>query len=144
VDDPAGGLTHLFPDAAALAELDPDTLAFPAARKTTLRTLVAALADGGIDLGPGADRERARARLAELPGVGPWTIETIAMRALGDPDAFVASDLGIRLAARELGMPTTPGALTRRAARWRPWRSYAVQYLWATGDHAINRLPEAG
>ncbi|HEY3685839.1 MAG TPA: AlkA N-terminal domain-containing protein [Streptosporangiaceae bacterium] len=144
VDDPAGGLTHLFPDAAALADLDPDTLAFPDTRKTTLRTLVAALADGGIDLGPGADRERARARLAELPGVGPWTIETIAMRALGDPDAFVASDLGIRLAARELGMPTTPGALTRRAARWRPWRSYAVQYLWATGDHPINRLPEAG
>lgn len=141
VDDPEGGLTRLFPDAAALAELDPGTLAFPAARKTTLRTLVAALAGGDIDLGPGADRDRARARLAELPGIGPWTVETIAMRALGDPDAFIPGDLGIRLAARDLGLPHTPGALTRHAARWRPWRSYAVQYLWATGDHPINRMP---
>ncbi|MBO0774373.1 MAG: DNA-3-methyladenine glycosylase, partial [Actinobacteria bacterium] len=109
--------------------------------KTTLRTLVAALAGGDIDLGPGADRDRARARLAELPGIGPWTVETIAMRALGDPDAFIPGDLGVRLAARDLGLPHTPGALTRHAARWRPWRSYAVQYLWATGDHPINRMP---
>lgn len=142
VHDPEGGLTHLFPDADALATLDPDTLAFPDARKNTLRTLVATLAAGGIDLGPGADRERARARLAELPGIGPWTVETIAMRALGDPDAFIPGDLGIRLAARDLGLPHTPGALTRHAARWRPWRSYAVQYLWATGDHPINRMPD--
>ena len=63
------------------------------------------------------------------------------MRGLGDPDAFTAGDLGIRVAARQLGLPATPAALTRRAARWRPWRAYAVQYLWATGDHAINRLP---
>ena len=143
VDDPAGGLTHLFPDAAGLAGLDPATLAFPAARKTTLRTLVATLAGGDIDLGPGADRERARAHLAALPGVGPWTVESIAMRALGDPDAFLAGDLGIRAAAQDLGLPATPGALTRHAARWRPWRSYAVQYLWATGAHAINRMPAA-
>jgi AraC family transcriptional regulator of adaptative response / DNA-3-methyladenine glycosylase II len=63
------------------------------------------------------------------------------MRALGDPDAFVPTDLGIRLAAGELGLPATPAALTRRAAAWRPWRSYAVQYLWATGHHPINQLP---
>ena len=141
IDDAEGGLTHLFPDAAALGGLDPDTLAFPNARKTTLRTMVATLASGEIDLGPGADRDRARARLAELPGVGPWTVESIAMRALGDPDAFIPGDLGIRLAAKELGLPHTPGALTRHALRWRPWRSYAVQYLWATGEHAINRMP---
>ena len=63
------------------------------------------------------------------------------MRALGDPDAFVASDLGIRLAARKLGLPTTPPSLNRHSARWRPWRAYAVQYLWATGEHPINLLP---
>jgi AraC family transcriptional regulator, regulatory protein of adaptative response / DNA-3-methyladenine glycosylase II len=65
------------------------------------------------------------------------------MRGLGDPDAFVSADLGVRLAARQLSLPATPAALTARAAAWRPWRAYAVQYLWATGNHAINRLPAA-
>ena len=64
------------------------------------------------------------------------------MRALGDPDAFIPTDLGVRAAARDLGLPVTPGALTRHADAWRPWRAYAVQYLWATGDHPVNRLPE--
>jgi AraC family transcriptional regulator of adaptative response / DNA-3-methyladenine glycosylase II len=63
------------------------------------------------------------------------------MRGLGDPDALVSNDLGVRLAARSLGLPASPAALTKRAAAWRPWRSYAVQYLWATGEHPINRLP---
>ncbi|HTA11305.1 MAG TPA: DNA-3-methyladenine glycosylase, partial [Streptosporangiaceae bacterium] len=94
-----------------------------------------------IDLSVGSDWHEARARLAAVPGLGPWTIETIAMRALGDPDAFPATDLGVRAAARAAGLPATPAALTSRAAAWRPWRSYAVQYLWATGDHDINRLP---
>jgi AraC family transcriptional regulator of adaptative response / DNA-3-methyladenine glycosylase II len=141
VADPWGGLTHLFPDPAALASLDPATLALPRARRVTLTTLVAALAGGRLDLGVGGDWELARSRLAALPGFGPWTVETIAMRGLGDPDAFTPTDLGVRAAARGLGLPSTPGALTARAAAWRPWRAYAVQYLWATGDHAINRLP---
>ncbi|WP_153533428.1 AlkA N-terminal domain-containing protein [Actinomadura macrotermitis] len=140
-DDPDGGLTHLFPTPDALADLDPEKLAFPKARRATLTGLVRALAGGEIDLGLGCDRDAARARLAGLPGFGPWTVEMIAMRALGDPDAFVPGDLGVRLAAAELGLPATPAALTRRAAAWRPWRAYAVQYLWATGDHPINHLP---
>jgi AraC family transcriptional regulator of adaptative response / DNA-3-methyladenine glycosylase II len=76
-----------------------------------------------------------------LPGLGPWTVDVIAMRALGDPDAFPVTDLGIRRAARDLGLPAAPAALTARAAAWRPWRAYAVQYLWATDDHPINFLP---
>jgi AraC family transcriptional regulator of adaptative response / DNA-3-methyladenine glycosylase II len=140
---PGEGLTHLFPSPAALAALNPATLAFPQARRTTLVTLVDALARDEIDLGAGSDWNEARARLEALPGIGPWTVESIAMRALGDPDAFVPTDLGIRAAARELDLPGTPAALTRRAAAWRPWRAYAVQYLWATGDHAINRMPAA-
>lgn len=141
VSDPGGGLTHLFPDTTALASVDPATLAFPQARRTTFATLIAALAAGEIDLSLASDWHQARARLAELPGFGAWTVETIAMRALGDPDAFVPTDLGIRRAAGELGLPSTPAALTARASGWRPWRAYAVQHLWATGDHAINRIP---
>src|SRR5450432_3294739 len=133
VPDPAGGLSRLFPD--------PATLALPRARRATFAGLATALASGSVDLSAGSDWDKARSALAVLPGLGPWTIETIAMRGLGDPDAFVPNDLGVRAAARALLLPATPAALTRHAAAWRPWRSYAVQYLWATGDHAINRLP---
>jgi AraC family transcriptional regulator of adaptative response / DNA-3-methyladenine glycosylase II len=141
VADSRGSLTHLFPTTEALASLDPAALALPQARRTTLTTLVGALASGEIDLGPASDWHQARAALAGLPGFGPWTIETIAMRALGDPDAFVPSDLGLRRAARDVGLPSTAVGLIRHAAAWRPWRAYAVQYLWATSDHPINRLP---
>ncbi|MGW6566267.1 AlkA N-terminal domain-containing protein [Streptomyces sp. NPDC054975] len=141
VEDPEGGLTHLFPTAEALAGLDPEALALPRSRRTTLLTLVGALADGSLSLGPATDWDEARARLLALPGFGPWTTEVIAMRALGDPDAFLPGDLGVRRAAAGLGLPSTPAALTARAARWRPWRAYAVQYLWATDSHPINHLP---
>ncbi|MFE9116224.1 AlkA N-terminal domain-containing protein [Streptomyces sp. NPDC007172] len=141
VDDPTGGLTHLFPTPEQLAALDPETLALPRSRRVTLTTLVAALADGTLQLGLDSDWDRARAQLMELPGFGPWTVEAIAMRALGDPDAFLPTDLGMRRAAQNLGLPATPAALTARAAAWRPWRAYAVQYLWATEDHAVNHLP---
>ncbi|HEU5417591.1 MAG TPA: AlkA N-terminal domain-containing protein [Streptosporangiaceae bacterium] len=141
VEDPAGGLSRLFPAAAALAGTDPGTLAFPRSRRETFAALSRALAAGQIDLGAGGDWAEARLRLAALPGIGPWTVEIIAMRGLGDPDAFTPGDLGVREAARELGLPATPAALTARAAAWRPWRAYAVQYLWATSDHAINRIP---
>ncbi|WP_030375690.1 DNA-3-methyladenine glycosylase 2 [Streptomyces rimosus] len=141
IDDPAGGLTHLFPGPAELAALDPETLAMPRTRRATLTTMISALADGTVQLGVGSDRDRARSQLAALPGVGPWTVECIAMRALGDPDAFTPTDLGLRRAAAGLGLPATPAALIRHSARWRPWRAYAVQYLWATDDHPINHLP---
>ncbi|MFD0052523.1 AlkA N-terminal domain-containing protein [Streptomyces sp. NPDC127168] len=141
VDDPEGGLTHLFPSTAALAAVDPQTLAMPGTRRTTFTTLVAHLADGSVNLGVECDWSETRARLLALPGFGPWTADVIAMRALGDPDAFLPTDLGIRRAAGELGLPSTPAALTARAAAWRPWRAYAVQYLWATDSHPINFLP---
>jgi len=144
VDDPGGGLTHLFPDPAALAQLDPASLALPAARRATLVALVAALVCGELDLGPAAPCDEARRALARLPGFGPWTIEMIAMRALGDRDAFPGRDLGVVKAARALGLPAGPAALAAASAPWRPWRAYAVQHLWATGDHAVNRLPERG
>ena len=142
VPDPHGGLTHLFPTAQVLAAMDPSDLAMPQSRRRTLMGLVEALAHGRLDLDLGADWREARAKLNALHGFGPWTVESIAMRSLGDPDAFLAGDLGIKLAAGQLGMPATPKALTEHSHLWRPWRSYAVQYLWATGDHPINRMPE--
>jgi AraC family transcriptional regulator, regulatory protein of adaptative response / DNA-3-methyladenine glycosylase II len=140
VDDPGGGLTRLFPEPAALAAA-PESLAVPRSRRESFAALAAALAAGQIDLSVGSDWHEVRQRLATMPGLGPWTIETIAMRALGDPDAFPASDLGVRAGARHAGLPDEARALTARAAAWRPWRSYAVQYLSAATDHAINRLP---
>ncbi|MGW1595001.1 AlkA N-terminal domain-containing protein [Streptomyces sp. NPDC002343] len=141
LDDPEGGLTHLFPSPEALAAVDPETLAMPRTRRATLTTLVRLLADGDVRLDVDTDWAEARARLLALPGFGPWTVDVIAMRALGDPDAFLPTDLGIRRAAKELGLPSTPAALTARAEGWRPWRAYAVQYLWATDSHPINFLP---
>ncbi|MFI6097104.1 DNA-3-methyladenine glycosylase family protein [Lentzea sp. NPDC051213] len=131
---PVGDL-YLFP-----LEFDPAELAMPESRRRTMAALLDALRSG-LDLSPSADRAVAREWLTSLPGFGPWTVESIAMRALGDPDAFLPTDLGIRLAARDLGLPETPAALVRRAEVWRPWRAYAVQHLWATGDHEVNRIP---
>ena len=117
-------LTHTFPSAAALAAADPAELPLTRARARAVRALATAAADGSVALDPGADRDATRARLLTLPGIGPWTAEYVAMRALGDPDAFPASDLGVRKALERLG-PADPD-------RWRPWRAYAVQYLWAS------------
>ena len=142
VTDPHGGLTHLFPTPKILVVMDPSDLAMPQSRRRTLMGLVEALAKGELDLDLGADWREARARLSALHGFGPWTVESIAMRSLGDPDAFIAGDLGIKLAAVKLGIPGTPRALTDHSHLWRPWRSYAVQYLWATGEHPINHMPD--
>jgi AraC family transcriptional regulator, regulatory protein of adaptative response / DNA-3-methyladenine glycosylase II len=138
VTDTRGGLTHLFPTPEALAWVE---VALPASRKRCLAALVDALRSERLSLDPGCDRAEALSVLAGLPGFGPWTTQVIAMRALGDPDAFVAADLGVRRAAESLGLPTTPAALTARADRWRPWRAYAVQYLWSAVEHPINHWP---
>jgi AraC family transcriptional regulator of adaptative response / DNA-3-methyladenine glycosylase II len=141
IDDPGGTLTHTFPSVERLTEIDPTQPAIPRARRRTLTTLVAGLADGGIVLDAGCDRERACQQLLELPGIGAWTAEVIAMRGLGDPDAFPVTDLGVQVAANQLGLPTDPRALAEHSARWRPWRSYATQHLWTALDHAVNEWP---
>jgi AraC family transcriptional regulator of adaptative response / DNA-3-methyladenine glycosylase II len=141
VEDPEGGLSRLFPEPAALAEADPAHLPMPASRKRTVLALAAALADGRVELGPGADWAASRAALAAVPGVGPWTVEMVAMRAMGDPDAFPLKDLGVIKGAEALGLGAGR-ALEARSQGWRPWRAYAVQYLWATSEHPTNRIPE--
>jgi AraC family transcriptional regulator, regulatory protein of adaptative response / DNA-3-methyladenine glycosylase II len=140
VTDPDGGLSHVFPSPEALSEVE---LAMPAGRVATVRALLDALRFGELDLTPGGDRERARAALEALPGIGPWTSEVVAMRALGDPDAFPATDLGIRRSAEALGLPSSGAALFAHAERWRPWRAYAVQHLWGATRHPINQWPPA-
>jgi AraC family transcriptional regulator, regulatory protein of adaptative response / DNA-3-methyladenine glycosylase II len=129
---PSGSLTHTFPRPDVIAEAPDDVLAMPAPRRRTLRNLCRALAAGEIVVDAGADRAATEAALLALPGVGPWTASYIALRALGDPDVFLASDLGVRKALVGLGAPSNPAAAAWLAERWRPWRSYAVHHLWAS------------
>ena len=119
-----------FPPAAVLAELPDSAFGMPAARRATIRALAEAVADGKLDLEPGADRDEAMARLMELPGIGAWTAGYVAMRAIGDPDVFLPTDVAVRRGARALGLPDSPKALAAHAERWRPWRSYALIRLW--------------
>jgi AraC family transcriptional regulator of adaptative response / DNA-3-methyladenine glycosylase II len=120
----SGPLSVLFPRPADLADADLAGLGLTTARQATLRVLAAACADGRLSLDPGADPEETAVRLAELPGIGPWTVAYILMRT-GDPDAFPGSDLGLRRAMERLGLEHG------RADRWRPWRAYAALHLWA-------------
>ncbi len=131
--EPSGGLTHLFPSAAALADDDLTAVGMPEARKRAMRSLAAAV-DGGLVLDPAADREDTRAALLVLPGIGPWTASYVAMRALADPDVFLASDLGVRHGLAAVGLPDDPTEAAALAERWRPWRSYAVLHLWAATE----------
>lgn len=126
LEEPSGAVTHLFPTAAALAEADSGALGVPRGRAAAIR----ALARAGLDLSPGADRAAATRALLELPGVGPWTASYVAMRALGDDDAFPPGDAGVRRALERLGHDGRPAAAERLAERWRPWRSYALMHLW--------------
>jgi AraC family transcriptional regulator of adaptative response / DNA-3-methyladenine glycosylase II len=131
----AGEPTHLFPGPHGVAGTALDGLGVPSARRETLRDLARALAGGGIVLDPGSEREEVERRLLELRGIGPWTASYVAMRALGDPDAFLPSDLGVRKAIYRLGHAGDRGSIASLAERWRPWRAYATQHLWASlGD----------
>jgi AraC family transcriptional regulator of adaptative response / DNA-3-methyladenine glycosylase II len=135
----AGTVTHLFPAPAAILALPARELSLPAPRARALHALSGAVARGELVLDPGADRHEMRARLLGLPGVGPWTVEYIAMRALRDPDAFLPSDLGVRHALGLLGAEATAAAAAGQAERWRPYRAYAVAHLWAYLGHTRAR-----
>ena len=125
-------LTHLFPSAAAVAEADLIGLGMPARRLDTVRDVARAIADGGVSVDPGADRDELRASLLRLPGVGPWTADYISMR-IGDPDVFLGTDLGVKRALEGLVPNAGPRALEEISKKWSPWRSYAVLHLWTAG-----------
>jgi AraC family transcriptional regulator of adaptative response / DNA-3-methyladenine glycosylase II len=124
-DGPAG---LLFPSPAKLAAVDPASLPMPRSRAGTVLAIAAARACGDLRLDPDGDRQREHAALLALPGIGPWTADYIRMRALGDRDVLLATDLGVRRSANRLGVDLADGR-----PQWAPWRSYATHHLWAAG-----------
>jgi len=136
---PVGSVTHLFPVAGALAGADPEALPMPRARSRALTGLAAALAAGEVELDPGRPA-RARAALLARPGIGPWTADYVAMRALGDRNAFLPTDLGVRRALEALGEDGSPAHAAELAERWRPFRAYALQHLWSTLQTKERRI----
>ncbi|MCB1040260.1 MAG: hypothetical protein KDA94_12160, partial [Acidimicrobiales bacterium] len=86
---------------------------------------------GELELDPGADRAEVERRLLAVRGIGPWTTSYLAMRALGDPDVFLPTDLGVLRGLERVGGPGSPKGAALRAGAWRPWRSYALHHLWS-------------
>ncbi len=115
-----------FPDAALVSTMDLTSIGLTTRRQATINALAHAVLHGNIDLDPAADREETRSTLLGLPGIGPWTADVIAMRALGDPDVLLASDLIIGRRLTETGAIDT--------SRWSPWRSYVTCTLWASRE----------
>jgi AraC family transcriptional regulator of adaptative response / DNA-3-methyladenine glycosylase II len=134
-----GGVTHVFPGPSRLATATLDGLGITGARSVAIRALARAVADGALDL-DAASLDDVIAALTALPGIGDWTAQYIALRALGEPDAFPAGDLGVRKALAHNGRLASPRETMARAERWRPWRSYAVIALWAHVPHP-HRAP---
>ncbi len=130
--EPIGGVTHAFPSAATIAGLSPHDFAVPRARGAALIGACAKVADGEIVLDAGSDRSEAVVALQALRGIGPWTAGYVAMRAVGDPDVFLHTDLGVRHALAALGADSSPRGAAALAEAWRPWRSYALHHLWAS------------
>ncbi|WP_406072753.1 DNA-3-methyladenine glycosylase 2 family protein [Micromonospora sp. NBC_01638] len=125
----SGGLRGFLGPEEVLS-LPDSAFGMPSGRREALRGLACAVVDGSLDLAAGVDREETVRRLLALPGIGPWTANYLAMRAFGDPDVLLSTDLAIRRGAAALGLPDTPTTLDRYADRWRPWRSYATIRLW--------------
>jgi AraC family transcriptional regulator, regulatory protein of adaptative response / DNA-3-methyladenine glycosylase II len=130
LDPPTGAITHLFPSAGQVTELAPDAFEMPRDRAEAIREVAELVASGTLDLSGGTSMEETLHILGEVRGIGPWTLAYVAMRALRDPDAFIAGDLGVRNGFEALVLPATPKELSQRAERWRPWRAYAVMHLW--------------
>ncbi|MFP5373295.1 MAG: DNA-3-methyladenine glycosylase family protein, partial [Gammaproteobacteria bacterium] len=147
----AHGFTRLFPTPQALVDADLAGIGLTRARATTLRTIAAALLDGRVDFRAEATLDDFVARWSAPPGIGAWTAQYLALRALGHPDAFPAEDLVLRQALPGDGSRLAARALRERAQAWRPWRGYAVVHLWreamatahATRDGGARTPPRA-
>lgn len=138
ITTPYEAITHIFPSPekiAACTQEDLGLLGIIRSRSGAILALAAALASGDIALQPGRNVEQTIEKLRALPGIGDWTAQYIAMRALAWPDAFPHTDLGVLKALQE----TSPRAVLQRAEEWRPWRAYAVMHLWRSLE-----IPPAG
>jgi len=139
IETPLACLNRISPTAQSLAAERSSTLAglgLPGARAESVLNLARVVARRQLDLDPGMDSAAVIAQLVELPGIGPWTAQYIAMRALRWPDAFPSGDLGLLKSARL----KSANALERTARRWRPWRAYAAMHLWESLKTSANGL----
>ena len=119
-----GPVTHRFPTPAALAHIDPALLPMPMSRRRTIVQLATRVEAGQVVLDDDVARDDVAAMLLAVPGIGPWTAGYVRMRGLGDPDVFLPTDLGVKVGLQRLGVDAD------RAARWRPWRTYALHHVW--------------
>jgi AraC family transcriptional regulator, regulatory protein of adaptative response / DNA-3-methyladenine glycosylase II len=136
----ADGLTHLFPTAASLARANIENLGITRKRAATLHALARAVLERRLDFS--AAPEALAAAMAALPGIGPWTAQYVALRALGEPDALPTGDLVLR----RMAAPAEHGTLNareleERARDWQPWRGYAVMHLWRAAGNPAARMP---
>jgi AraC family transcriptional regulator of adaptative response / DNA-3-methyladenine glycosylase II len=128
--------TWLFPTPESLAEADIAAIGLPRKRDEAVRQLARAVSEGTLTLDAAVGLADAEERLTSIPGVGRWTAQYIAMRALREPDAFPSGDLGLRRAFSQGSQPVTPAALANYAEAWRPWRAYAAMHLWMSETSA--------
>jgi AraC family transcriptional regulator, regulatory protein of adaptative response / DNA-3-methyladenine glycosylase II len=135
LESPGPGCSLAFPSPELLADKNLNDLGIPAPRAAAIRGLAQRVADGVLDLESPQDLETFVGELQEIQGIGPWTAQYIALRALGHPDAFPAGDLGLLrgagLCLAQERTPLTHRTLARRAEEWRPWRGYAAMHLWS-------------
>lgn len=129
---PVPGLTHLFPSPATLARADLSRIGLPRSRAEAVRALARAVAAGRLDFEASRGLADFESRFTALPGIGPWTAQYVALRALGEPDAIPAGDLGLRRALEKAGLRATPVEVAARAEAWRPFRAYATLHLWTS------------
>lgn len=127
---PRAGLTHVSPTPEDLADADITTVGATRSQAGAIRALARGVIDGDVRFDAALGIDEFVARLCELPGIGPWTAHYIAMRACSEPDAFPASDLGLRKGASDTSTPLSERELHTMAEAWRPWRSYAAMHLW--------------
>jgi AraC family transcriptional regulator of adaptative response / DNA-3-methyladenine glycosylase II len=134
----ADGLTHLFPSAASLASANLETLGITRTRAATLHALARAVLEGRLDFN--AAPEALAAALTALPGIGPWTAQYVALRALGEPDALPTGDLVLRRMAAPRHRMMSARELEERSRDWQPWRGYAVMHLWRAAGNRGARI----
>ena len=130
-----GGLTHIFPTPQALADANFAGIGLPGARAETIRGLARAVCNGQINFEGVVDSSEFLKRFCEIPGIGEWTAQYVAMRALREPDAFPSTDLGL---LRALNLANAR-ELERRSEAWRPWRAYAAMHIWNMKGEELSR-----